>query len=84
MLDRERNLRRTRNALAPGALDRVAELDAEIEHLRAERVAAEAEGAVQQALVDLEAALQGPLLGASVERPRGADLALGSAPRESE
>lgn len=84
VLDRERNLRRTRNALALGALDRVAELDAEIEHLRAERVAAEAEGAVRQALVDLEAALQGPLLGASVERPRGADLALGSAPRESE
>ena len=82
-LDRERNLRRIRGALALGALDRVAELDAEIEHLRAERAAAEAEGAAQQALVDLEAALQGPLPGASIDRPRGTDVARETAPRES-
>ncbi|HEY2387165.1 MAG TPA: TolC family protein [Candidatus Binatia bacterium] len=77
--DRTRNLERTRRALALGAVDRVAELGAEVEHLRAERAAVDGESAVGQACVDLEAALQGPLGGAALERPRGVDVAGGPA-----
>jgi outer membrane protein TolC len=76
--DRARNLRRTRDALALGALDRVAELSAEVEHLRAERAAVDGDSAVALACVDLEATLQGPLRGAALDRPRGVDVARGA------
>jgi outer membrane protein TolC len=75
--DRRHNLERTRKALALGAADRVAELGAHIERLRAERAAVDGDSAVAQACVDLESALQGPLRGAAVDRPRGVDVASG-------
>ena len=76
--DRARHLQRTRDALALGAVDRVAELSAEVEHLRAERAAVDGDSAVALACVDLEATLQGPLRGAVLDRPRGVDVAAGA------
>jgi outer membrane protein TolC len=59
--DRAANLARTTSGVDAGAVDRVTALGAELERLRALRAAADAEGALQQALVDLEAAIAGPL-----------------------
>jgi len=72
--DRAHNLQRTRDALALGALDRVAELSAEVEHLRAERAVVDGDSAVALACVDLEVTLQGPLRGAALDRPRGVNV----------
>ncbi|MEB2285353.1 MAG: TolC family protein [Myxococcales bacterium] len=57
---RERELRRAHAALAAGALDRTAVVVFELERTRAARAAAEAESALAQALVDLEAVIEGP------------------------
>ena len=59
--NRDANLARARSALRLGALDRAGELAAEVERVRAVRAAADAKSALDQALVDLEAAIQGPL-----------------------
>ncbi len=56
-------------ALAAGALDRTAVLAAELERARAVRDAADAESALQQALVDVEAAMEGPLPDLTLDPP---------------
>jgi cobalt-zinc-cadmium efflux system outer membrane protein len=59
--ERAQNRQRVASALRFGATDRLAELAAKIEELRATRVAREADATLQQALFDLEVAVQGPL-----------------------
>jgi outer membrane protein, heavy metal efflux system len=61
LADREANLGRARSAIAAGALDRASVVAAEVERARAARAASEAEGALAQALVDLEGAVEGPV-----------------------
>lgn len=61
LADRNANLRRSRTGLAAGALDRAALVAAEVERARAARAAGEADAAYAQALVDLEAAVEGPI-----------------------
>jgi len=85
--DRDANVGRVAAALRAGAADRVAELGAEVESRQAVRRAADAEGALAQALVDLEAAMEGPLPQAALDRPSiatatgaAAAAAAGSAP----
>lgn len=67
--DRDANVARVAAALRAGAADRVAELGAEVESRRAARGASEAESALAQTLVDLEAAMEGPLPEAALARP---------------
>ncbi len=67
--EREANLARARAAVRLGALDRVGELGAAVEQVRAARAAADAESALAQALVDLEAAVEGPLPAAALDAP---------------
>ncbi len=72
LADREANVRRVRSALRLGAADRIAELTAELERLSAARAACDAEAALQDALGDLEAAVQGPPVPLeTLERARG-------------
>ncbi|MEO6029782.1 MAG: TolC family protein [Candidatus Binatia bacterium] len=59
--DRETDLGRVGSAFAAGAVDRATLVAAEVERSRAARAAAEAEVALAQALVDLEAAVEGPI-----------------------
>ena len=66
---RDANAARAARGVALGAVDRVTELAAALEGLRAERAVAEAESALEQALVDLESAMEGPLPAVAVERP---------------
>ncbi len=72
--DREANLARATAAMTFGAVDRVAVLDAAIERRRAARAATDAEDALEQALVDLEAAMEGPLPSAVFDRPSTATV----------
>jgi outer membrane protein TolC len=68
--ERSRNLRRVRSALRLGSVDRVAEVTAELEALRAARAAGEAEMEMQQALFALGCAVQDPWVAArQFERP---------------
>jgi outer membrane protein TolC len=57
------NLRRVRAAVELGALDRAAELAAQLDQIRAQRAVVDADAGFQQALADLEAALGAPLAG---------------------
>lgn len=58
--DRDANLARARAALTAGALDRAAVVAAELERAHAARAAADADTALAVALIDLEAAVEGP------------------------
>jgi outer membrane protein TolC len=64
--DRDANLARARSALTAGALDRASVVAAEVERSQAARAAIDADAALTQALVDLEAAVAGPM----TARPR--------------
>ena len=59
--DRDTDLARVRSAFGAGAVDRATLVAAAVERARAARAAAEADAALVQALVDLEAAVEGPL-----------------------
>jgi outer membrane protein TolC len=59
--EREAALSRARGALAEGAADRGSVVAVEVERARAARAVAEADAALALALVDLEAAIEGPL-----------------------
>ena len=61
VVDRDANLARARSALAAGALDRASVVAAEVERSQAARAAIDADAALAQALVDLEAAVAGPM-----------------------
>ncbi|TMA81975.1 MAG: TolC family protein [Deltaproteobacteria bacterium] len=81
--ERDANVGRVATAVRAGAADRVAELGAEVESRRARRSAAEAESALAQALVDVEAAMEGPLPPAALDRktiPPSGDVASAGAP----
>jgi len=70
--ERSENVRRVRSALRLGAVDRVAEVGAELDALRAARAAGDAEMEVQQALLDLDCAVQESFLATDqIERPHG-------------
>ena len=74
--DRER---RTRQALAAGATDRIAWDVAQVELVRAERIQLDALVRLQQSIGDVEAAVQQPLeLGGTVERGRPAPSGAGA------
>ena len=60
--EQERQLARARSALALGAIDRPAEVTAELELRRAQLALVDARQALAQSLAALEAALQGPLV----------------------
>jgi outer membrane protein TolC len=69
--ERGENLRRVRSALRLGAADRAAEVAAQLEALRAARAAGDAEMDLQQALLDLDCAVQDPFVAARwIEQPR--------------
>jgi outer membrane protein TolC len=77
--DRARQLARARGALAAGAADRAAVVSAEVEQTRASRLAADADASLAQALIDLDAAIAGPLPPAALETPGAAFAALRAA-----
>jgi hypothetical protein len=71
--ERRENLRRVRSAVELGASDRPAELAARLESLRARRAVIESDLALQQAIAELGAAMELPLIG--LERVIGAPAA---------
>jgi outer membrane protein TolC len=77
--EQARRLGRARDALALGAIDRPAELAAELELQRGRLALVDARQALEQSLAALEAALQGPLVAPEMlERP--GRLAMRAAP----
>jgi cobalt-zinc-cadmium efflux system outer membrane protein len=59
LADRDRNLGRVRRALTAGAVDRASVSSAEVERARAARGVVESDAALAQAIVDLEAVIEG-------------------------
>src|SRR5262249_51327801 len=67
--DRAQQVSRAQSALAAGATDRAAVVAAEAEHARAARLAVDADASLAQALIDLDAAIAGPLPASVLDTP---------------